>query len=92
MEPRVFTCTNSTGEVEYTGGDVQTIECKLEALFRSLSDEFGDGLHREKVWYKLPFEDHEDRNKLSHCGGADFVRMSESGKWTGVVNVFLTNT
>lgn len=71
---------------------MQTIECKPEALFTSLSDEFGDGLHREKVWYKFPFEDHEDRNKLSHCGGADFVRMSESGKWKGVVNVFLANT
>lgn len=71
---------------------MQTIESKPEALFTSLSDEFGDGLHREKVWYKLPFEDHEDRNKLSHCGGADFVRMSESDKWTGVVNVFLANT
>lgn len=51
-----------------------------------------DGLYRQKLWYKLLFEGHKGKKETESCGGADFGRMYELGKWTGVVNFSLVNT
>ncbi|KAH0937884.1 hypothetical protein HID58_005345 [Brassica napus] len=76
-----------SGDVGYIGRDIKTIECKPEELFTSLLDEFGEGLY-----YTLPFENHNDRKKLSHVRDDDFRTMCEAGEWKGVVNLFLVNS
>ncbi|KAH0937882.1 hypothetical protein HID58_005346 [Brassica napus] len=69
-----------SGDVGYIGRDIKTIECKPEELFTSLLDEFGEGLY-----YTLPFENHNDRKKLSHVRDDDFRTMCEAGEWKGVI-------
>ena len=82
---------NSAGDVGYIGGEVRNIECKPEDVFVMLSTEFGQEFYGQKVWYKLPFEDHRDR-KLLISGDASFKRMCDAGRWVGVVNLFLVDT
>ena len=81
-----------SGDVGYIGRDIKTIECKPEELFTSLLDEFGEGLYVQKLQYTLPFENHNDRKKLSHVRDDDFRTMCEAGEWKGVVNLFLVNS
>ncbi|KAH0847856.1 hypothetical protein HID58_091648 [Brassica napus] len=58
-------------------GDVRTINCKPEELFNALAEEFGEGLNVQRVWYKLPNEEHKDR-KIMSDGDPMFLNMCEA--------------
>ncbi|KAL0664015.1 hypothetical protein Bca4012_100852 [Brassica carinata] len=82
---------NHRGDVGYIGGEVRTINCKPEELFNALAEEFGERLNVQRVWYKLPNEEHKDRKIMSN-GDPMFLNMCEAGKWRGMINIFLVNT
>ena len=80
------------GEVAYLDGEeVIQIECIPEEIFNRSSTELEEGLYVQKIWYRLPFEEHKDRKTLSNAN-MSFQKMCEAGRWTGYVDVFLVNS
>ncbi|XP_010463179.1 PREDICTED: uncharacterized protein LOC104743834 [Camelina sativa] len=82
---------NHVGDVAYLNGKDIAIECKPEEFFIKLSAELGEGLYGQNMWYKYPFEEHNERKRL-RSADLSFKRMCDAGRWTGVMNVFLVNS
>ncbi|CAA7031648.1 unnamed protein product [Microthlaspi erraticum] len=75
---------SENGVLAYYGGSVHEHFSPAKELFNGLPE----GLYRQRVWYKLPYEDKSELKIL--CEGLDnFERMCEAAKWTSMVEVYM---
>lgn len=93
-EDTLFSCYHgghwieTNGVIVYEGGEVLTIEGQAQELFPMLMANSSVNLYRQRVWYKLRYEELRERKELCN-GDLNFQRMCSAAMWTKAVDVFM---
>ncbi|VVB15254.1 unnamed protein product [Arabis nemorensis] len=72
----------------YVGGSHQFIEARPSQFFTELQNQLPVSLYGQRISYKPPFDEIEDRRVLTNSNGS-FKKMCDTTHWTKAIDIFV---
>ncbi|XP_024013228.1 uncharacterized protein LOC112087550 [Eutrema salsugineum] len=76
------------GKDVYIGGGYRFVESRPSLLFTELMNQLPVSLYGQRVWYKVPFEELEDRKLLAN-GDGNFKKMCAAASYVNAIDIFV---